>query len=93
MTDFWLRIAVAVPVIIGIWTLFLPDMLLGPIGKAWDRRLPEMLQKPLYQCPPCMSSVHGFWIWIALGGSIEPMLIIFCLALCGILRILAHNLL
>ncbi len=93
MTDFWLRIAVAVPVIIGIFTLFLPGMLLGWLGDAWHKRLPKMIQKPLYDCPPCMSSVHGTWIWLAMGGSIEPMLIIFCLALCGILKILAHNLL
>lgn len=93
MTDFWLRIAVAIPFIIGIYTLFLPDMILGWLGKIFDRRLPEELQKPIYACPPCMSSVWGSVIWFGFGGSVELLWVVFCLALCGLLKILAHNLL
>lgn len=93
MTDFWTRIAVAIPVILGIWTLFGKGMILGGLGDIFDRRLPELLQKPLYACAPCMSSVWGSAIWFYMGGSIEIPWIIFCLALCGILKIIAHNLL
>jgi len=69
MTDFWLRIAVAVPVIIGVWTLFLDGMILGWLGKVFDRRLPEALQKPLYACPPCLSSTWGLRFADSSAGS------------------------
>ena len=93
MIDFWLRMSVAVPLIIGVWTLFGKGMLLGWLGDIWDRRLPEVLQKPLYSCPPCMSSVWGSAVWFLLGGGFEVMWTVFCLALCGILKLIAHNLL
>jgi len=89
--DFWLRIAVAVPLIVGVWTLFGDGMLLGWLGDIWDKRLPKVLQKPIYACPPCMSSVWGSATWFFLDGGIEPLWPVFCLALCGILKILAHN--
>lgn len=90
--DFWLRMAVAIPVILGIKTLFDQGMLLGWLGDAWERRLPEMICKPLFSCAPCMASGYGTLIWFLTGGSVDWWLP-FVLALCGFLRIITAKLL
>lgn len=90
--DFWIRLPLAVFIIVGIWTLFLEGMLLGWLGDFFHKTLPVFIQKPLYDCPPCMSSIWGTTIWFASGGDFI-FWVPFCLALCGLLKILAHNLL
>lgn len=90
--DFWLRIALAVPLILGVWTLFGKGMLLERLGDRLERTEPAWLNKPLWICPPCMSSVWGTAIWFATGGDWIwwPA---FVLALCGVLKLCVHNLL
>jgi hypothetical protein len=90
--DFWIRLPLAALIIIGIWTLYQPGMLLGECGNILEKNLPKFLTKPLFDCPPCMSSIWGTWIWVETGGD-WLWWIPFCLALCGILKIVAHNLL
>lgn len=86
------KLVVACLICIGITTLFNKGMLLGWLGDIWERRLPDAINKPLWSCLPCMASVQGTWIWFLLGGSVE-LWVPFCLALCGLNRIVSDNLL
>ncbi len=69
----------------------------NPNGHTWfgdvlDDRIPEWLSKPLYDCPPCMASIHGTWVWLITGGELTG-LPIFIISLCGLNKLVAHNLL
>jgi len=90
--DFWIRLPLAGFIIVGVWALFGKGMLLEPIGKWTDKWMSRWVQKPLFDCPPCQSSVWGTAVWFSTGGD-WLWWIPFCLALCGILKIVAHNLL
>lgn len=90
---FWPPMFVAVPAIIGVWTLFGSGMLLGWLGDFFDRWLHPYIAKPLYACLPCMASTWGTAVWFIMGGSVEISWPVFCLALCGILKIVSANLL
>lgn len=87
MIDFWHRLSIAALVIIGVWTLFRKEMLLGEIGEWCYKHLPQMLYKPFIGCPPCMASAHGTAIWFYLGGD-WAMWPVFLLALCGVMKLL-----
>lgn len=89
--DFWLRLAFASLLIFGIWALFETGMILGWLGDALWKRWPEAFSKPIFACPPCMSSVWGTGVWFLTGGDVFwwPY---FCIALCGLNRILSSNL-
>ena len=53
--------------IIGLWTVCKEGMLLGWVR---DLDIPEMLQKPLFLCPPCMASVWGTLGWLVSDVSL-----------------------
>lgn len=89
--DFYLRLALAALVIVGIWNAFAPDMILGWVGNWLEKHAPN-LGKPLGLCPPCMASIHGSWVWFITGGE-WPGVFIFVLALSGLMKLTAHNLL
>lgn len=89
--DFWLRIALAAAIIIGIWNLFAPGMLLSAVGDWLEKRAPN-IGKPIGLCPPCMASAHGTWIWLIAGGHWSGVPI-FCLALSGVMVLIVRNLL
>lgn len=91
MSHFWNTLAVAALVIIGVWTACGKGMILGWLADASEESFPEWVNKPLFLCPPCMSSFWGTLIWIASGGAWE-LLIVFILALCGTLRLIVDNL-
>lgn len=91
--DFWLRLALAALIIVGVWTAFGKVMILGWLGDIWERRLPDAFNKPLWQCPPCMASVHGTWVWFLTGGSLDFWWIAFVLALSGAMKLIVENLL
>jgi len=75
---------------VGIWTCFGTGMILGWLGDIWERRLPNAINKPLWMCPPCMASVHGSWVcWMFIGDI--NVWIPFCLALCGLNKIVTVN--
>ena len=90
--DFWLRLAVAALTIVGIWTVCEPDQVFGRFTNWVEHKLPKWVCKPLFICPPCMSSVHGTWVWFALGGDALywPL---FVICLCGAMRLISENLL
>jgi len=89
---FYIRLALGCLVIVGIWTLFEKDMLLDKVGDYLVKQLPKWVTFPLFECPICMSSVHGTWIWFITNGEWTGWPI-FCIALCGAMKIIAHNLL
>ncbi len=88
MTDFWPRLFIAALVIVGIWTAFDKQMIFGKLGDFLNALLPKWAVKPLFDCPPCMASVHGTWLWFALGGDFA-MWPVFVLALAGLLKIVS----
>lgn len=71
--------------IFGVKCLFSPGFLFEPLDLACDEgKVPHWLLKPLWRCPPCMSSVHGSVIYFFfLYGDFGPILwlpFIVCLA-------------
>ena len=87
MIEFWHRLFVTALLIIGVWTLFRKEMLLGNLGEWAYKHLPQMFYKPTIGCPPCMSSLWGTTTWFFLGGD-AYMCPIFVLALCGLMKLL-----
>jgi len=77
--------------IVGVHFVTREDQLLGKLGDQ-IRKLPEMVAKPISECPPCQSSVWGtliFWtMWHE--GSFKSRLFLwplYLLALCGQVRL------
>lgn len=93
MIQTMLHLAFASLVCFGIWNLFNKGMLLGWLGDIWERRLPEPINKPLWSCTPCMASVHGTWMHFFLFNGDVVWWVPFCLALSGLNRLMAENLL
>lgn len=78
--------------IIGVHFVTRPDQLLGPVGDK-VRKLPELLSKPLTECPPCQSSVWGTLIFWALwheASFVRKILLwpLYVLALSGQVRLI-----
>lgn len=69
----------------GVHCLFDEGYALNPIREQMRKwGTPLWLAKPLYICPPCMSSVHGFAISaIYFDWHIYPMLA-YMVCLCGV---------
>lgn len=74
--------------IVGIWTAFHREMILGPVGDWLYERMGPKWSKPFFTCPPCMSSVWGtvFYLCFFDGLRLYP---VFILSLCGLLKLLA----
>ena len=89
--DFWLRMAVAILWIIGVWNAFKKGMIFGTWGD-WLYDWNEIVSKPIFACPPCMASLHGILIWGATGGE-WPLLLPFIVCLSGAMKILTSTLL
>lgn len=87
--DFWLRMALAALVIIGIWNALGKDQVLDALGGWLEER---WYGKPLGLCPPCAASVYGTAVWFATGGDWQGW-IPFVLALSGAMVLIARNLL
>lgn len=90
-SHFWITLAFGVLWIAGVWTLFRPEMIFGFLAdwmeyflrKWFGKDRAEYIMKPIATCPPCMSSLHGSYVWLLSGGS-WIMLVPFCIALCGV---------
>ena len=66
-------------IIMGIHVLTRHGMLLQPfVNDDWN----EYIRKPLYDCPPCMSSVWGILGWLYFAPDFN--IILYLLALCGL---------
>lgn len=89
--DFWLRMALAGLVIIGIWNAFAKGEVLGFFGDWLEKHAPKW-GKPLGLCPPCSASVWGSTVWFITGGEWQGVFI-FVLALSGAMVLVSRNLL
>jgi len=87
MIDFWHRLFVAALLIVGVWTIFRKEMLLGNLGEWCYKHLPLMIYKPTIGCVPCMASVHGSLVWFYMGGGVR-LWPVFILALCGLMKLI-----
>lgn len=73
--------------IMGIWKLLQKDMLLGSFGDWMFKKLGKFYSKPVFDCPPCMSSIWGTAFFFAARlDSMMPWWLfpLHCLALCGL---------
>lgn len=65
-------------------------MILGKLATWTEYYLPEWLNKPLWACPYCMSSIHSTYIFIPLALQIDNSFAwwpVYIIALCGITSI------
>lgn len=65
----------------GINCLFNEGFILNGVGKLIERTIGTTASKPLFLCPPCMSSVYGvigFWLYFGLSWLIIPYVICLC---------------
>lgn len=67
----------------GVHCLFNEDYILGGIGLVIERTIGTTLCKPLFLCPPCMSSIHGF-AWALYFYGLDFKIIPFVIALTGL---------
>lgn len=70
----------------GIKCLFAPGYLLFFNRESW----PDWVKKPLFNCPPCMSSVWGTVWFISTDASSVTSWVTFCVMLCGINYLLVN---
>jgi hypothetical protein len=88
--EFWLRMAIAIPLIVGVYNALGHGQILSRIGDLIEA-LPPPLSKPLGMCMPCMASVYGSAIWFLTGGDLWQWPL-FVLSLSGIMRLTSDNL-
>lgn len=82
MVDFLILLILTFLWCYGVRTLFSEGFLLERVGDwAWEKS--EFISKPLFQCPPCQSSIHGtIAYFIFFDGFL--LWIPFCICLCGL---------
>lgn len=89
--DFWLQLALAGLVILGIWNAMGKGDILSFVGDWLEKHAPHW-GKPIGLCPPCMSSVWGSAVWFLTGGGWWEWPF-FVLALSGAMVLVSRNLL
>lgn len=89
-TNFWIRLAVSALVIVGVWNALGRGQILFFVGDFLEW-LPQAFGKPLGLCMPCMANLYGSTFWFLTGGDVWwwP---VFVLALSGLMRLIADNL-
>lgn len=80
------HIIIASLVCTGIRVCMMEGNILFPIRQLLDallnNRYGVWIGSPLYQCLPCMASIHGSWIYFAICTELNFFLFIF--ALCAL---------
>jgi len=92
MTNLILMLLLGAAWIWGVKCLFTEMFILGPVANRLRSKLPGFITKPLFDCPPCMSSIHGTLVYWYMGGDSIPGWIFYCVALCGVNYMLKLNL-
>lgn len=69
----------------GVYCVFAEGYIMWFLNKNLEQTaFPNWAAKPLYRCPPCMSSIHGFAISAAyFDFHIYPMMA-YMVCLCGL---------
>jgi hypothetical protein len=65
----------------GVYKLF--DDGLSWIASKIEMKIGLIWSKPLFNCPPCMASVHGTILSFAFFGFDFRTWILYCFCLCG----------
>lgn len=81
MINFILYLIVGCLWCFGFWKLFDDGLL--PLRVKIESVLPMKVTKPLFNCPACMASVHGFFLGFAFYGP-HLVIILYCFCLCGL---------
>ena len=73
----------------GIRCLFAENMVLEGLGYYLRDKLSLLITKPLFDCPPCMSSVHGTigYLYLFPDPNVVQW-VAFCIFVCGVNYIL-----
>lgn len=88
MSDFILLLLFGVCWTWGVYCLFGEGYILGNVGDWLRKQLPQWVLKPTIDCPPCLGSVHGFFISAVYYDWRIIHMGVFMICLCGINYIL-----
>lgn len=55
---------------LGVYCVLSPNYLLGWLGDSMREVLPRWMAKPMFDCLPCMASIHGTLIHFISGGDV-----------------------
>lgn len=93
--EFFIRLALALLVIIGAWATTQEGMIFQKPADWLTYWLGKKTVMPLFGCYVCMSSVWGLSVWWLTDGPWMPVWkpIFFLLALCGSLKLISETLL
>lgn len=79
--------------IIGFVVAMQDGMLLGWLPKAlYYLHLPEVIKKPLYDCPTCMSSFWGVAVYYFIYGELSVYLFLIVPCTAGIITLVSNQL-
>lgn len=74
----------------GFSYAFHSDEVLGKLGDLMRKKWPEWVNKPLFDCPYCLSSVHGsilFWIFLSSYPLIMwPVFVVCCTGVSALVK-------
>lgn len=82
MIDFLLWIVIGVCWILGFNLCFQEGEIFGKIGEKL-KPLPDWIKKPTFDCPYCMSSVHGTILFFLFIPYAWYYWILYCFCLTG----------
>lgn len=83
MNDFIVLVIIGACWCWGVFTLFQDGYILEKPGHfLWDN-IGNFVCKPIFSCPPCMASIHGFAIGFIYYG-LSWQIPIFMICLCGL---------
>jgi hypothetical protein len=88
MSDFILLLLFGVCWTWGFRTPFQEGFFMESVGDWIRKQSPQWATKPLFDCPPCMGSVHGFFIAAVYYDWRIIHMGAFMICLCGINYIL-----
>lgn len=88
MIDFLIHISVASLFCVGLRVATDTDMILEKPASFICKHIPKFFHKPLFDCPPCMSSIWGTsYYFLFVGFDFKIILFVFCV--CGLNAVLA----
>jgi hypothetical protein len=70
---------------LGVHVLF-NEHFLKPIASFIEMGVGKhyWITKPLFNCMPCMASIHGMFGFLLIFGDFSIWAVLYCIALCGL---------
>ena len=81
--SFFTHILLTVFWIYGVNCVFAEGFIFERVGDWIADRVPQWVTKPLFDCPACMSSVHGTISFFIFNGDFM-LWPVFCVCVCGV---------